>query len=218
MLFSCQRGRRRGPKGPAKELIDAVIEVKRRNPSWGCPRIAQQITLAFGVDINKDVVRRILGKHYRPQSGSGGPSWLTFIGQTKDSLWSIDLFRCESLKLRTHWVLVVMDQFTRRIIGFGIHRGIVDGPSLCSMFRRAIRGKSLPKYLSTDHDPLYRFHHWQANLRRLEVMEIKTVPYVPLSHLFVERLVGTLKRVLGSNLILDGGGPGGEAARVSKVF
>jgi putative transposase len=57
------------------------------------------------VDINKDVVRRILGKHYRPQSGSGGPSWLTFIGQAKDSLWSIDMFRCESLKLRTHWVL-----------------------------------------------------------------------------------------------------------------
>jgi putative transposase len=52
-------------------LIDAVIEVKRRNPRWGCPRIAQQITLAFGVDINKDVVRRILGKQYRPQSGSG---------------------------------------------------------------------------------------------------------------------------------------------------
>ena len=135
------------------------------------------------MDINKDVVRRILGKHYRPQSGSGGPSWLTFIGQTKDSLWSIDLFRCESLKLRTHWVLVVMDQFTRRIIGFGIHRGIVDGPSLCSMFRRAIRGKSLPKYLSTGHDPLYRFHQWQANLRVLEVMEIKTVPYVPLASL-----------------------------------
>jgi len=67
-------------------------------------------------------------------------------------------------------------------------------PSLCSMFRRAIRGKSLPKYLSTDHDPLYRFHQWQANLRVLEVMEIKTVPYVPLSHPFVERLVGTLRR------------------------
>src|SRR5262249_7873057 len=28
---------------------------------------------------------------------------------------------------------------------------------------------------------LYRFHQWQANLRVLEVMEIKTVPYVPLS-------------------------------------
>jgi transposase InsO family protein len=175
-------------------LIDAVLEMKRRNPTWGCPRIAQQITLALGVDLDKDTVRRILGTHYGLDSGSGGPSWLTFLGQAKDSLWSIDLFRCETLSLRTHWVLLVMDQFTRRIIGFGIHRGTVDGPSLCSMFRRAIQGQALPKYLSTDNDPLYRFHRWQANLRVLEVMEIKTVPHVPLSHPFVERLVGTLRR------------------------
>jgi hypothetical protein len=61
------------------------------------------------------------------------------------------------------------------------------------MFHRAIRGHSLPKYLS-DHDPLYRFHQWEANLRILEVTEIKTVPYVPLSHPFVERLIGTIRR------------------------
>jgi len=41
---------------------------------------------------------------------------------------------------------------------------------------------------------LYRFHQWQANLRILEVKEIKTVPYVPLSHPFVERLIGTIRR------------------------
>src|ERR1700730_11840934 len=115
MLFSPQRRRRPGPKGPNKELIDAVVEMKRRNPNWGCPRIAQQIALAFAVEIDKDVVRRILSVHYRP--ASGGPSWLTFLGHTKDSLWSCDLFRCESATLKTHRVLVVMDQFTRRIIG-----------------------------------------------------------------------------------------------------
>jgi len=168
--------------------------MKRRNPTWGCRRIAQQISLAFGVDIDKDAVRRILAAHFRPESGTSGPSWLTFLGHTKDSLWSIDLFRVESLTLQTHWVLVVMDQFTRRIIGFGIHRGIVDGVALCRMFQRAIWSKSLPKYLSTDNDPLYRFHQWQANLRVLEVNEIKTVPGVPLSHPFVERLIGTIRR------------------------
>jgi putative transposase len=87
-----------------------------------------------------------------------------------------------------------MDQFTRRIIGFGVHGGIVDGVALCRMFQRAIRGHRLPKYLSSDHDPLYRFHQWQANLRVLEVTEIKSVPYVPLSHPFVERLIGTIRR------------------------
>jgi hypothetical protein len=87
MLFSPQRRRQPGPKGPCKELIDAVVELKRRNRNWGCPRIAQQI----------------------PESDSGGPSWLTFLGHMKDSLWSMDLFRCESASLCTHWVLVVMD-------------------------------------------------------------------------------------------------------------
>jgi putative transposase len=90
--------------------------------------------------------------------------------------------------------VVVMDQCTRRIIGFGVHSGIVDGVALCRMFQRAIRDHGLPKYLSTDHDPLYRFHQWQANLRVLEITEIKTVPYIPLSHPFVERLIGTIRR------------------------
>jgi transposase InsO family protein len=113
----------------------------------------------------------------------------------KDSLWSMDLFRCESATLRTHWVLVVMDQYTRRILGFGVHAGTVDGVALCRMFNRAIRGhRWLPKYLSSDNDPLYKFHQWQANLRVLEVTKIKSLPYVPLSHPFVERLIGTLRR------------------------
>ena len=224
LLFSPKRGRRRGPTGPTKELIAAVVEMKRRNPGWGCPRFAQQISLAFGVVVDKDVVRRILSVRHRPESDPAGPSWLTFLGHAKDSLWSCDLFRCdlfrcdlfrcdlfrcdlfrcdlfrcdlfrcESATLRTHWVLVVMDQYTRRIIGFGVHRGMVDGWGMCRMFQRAIRGHKAPQYLSSDHDPLYRFHQWQANLRILDVTEIKTVPYVPLSHPFVERLIGTVRR------------------------
>src|SRR5271166_6628344 len=182
MLFSTNRRRKPGPKAPSAELIHAVVEMKQRNPNWGCPRMAQQIALAFHIPIDKDVVRRILAHHYRPGQDSDGPSWLTFLGHIKDTLWSMDLFQCESATLRTHWVLVVMDQYTRRIIGFGVHAGKVDGVALCRMFNCAIRGhRWLPKYLSSDNDPLYRFHQWQANLRILEVTEIKSIPYVPLS-------------------------------------
>ena len=58
-LFSPTR-RRTGPQGPSNALVDAIVDMKRRNPRWGCPRIAQQIALAFAVDIDKDVVRRVL--------------------------------------------------------------------------------------------------------------------------------------------------------------
>jgi len=104
------------------------------------------------------------------------------------------MFRCESAILRAYWVLVIVDHCTRRIVGFGVRRGAVDGAGLCRMFNRAIRGHTPPRYVSSDHDRLCEFHRWKANLRILDVEEIKTVPYAPLSHPFVERLIGTIRR------------------------
>ena len=161
LLFSSCRKGKPGPRGPSPELIQAIVELKQRNPRFGCLKIAQQINKAFGIDIDKDVVRRVLSTYYRPGPGDGGPSWLTIIGQTKDSLWSIDLFRCESIILKSHWVHVIMDQFTRRIISFGVHAGDVDGVALCRMFNTAIYTQGVPRHLSTDNDPLFRYHRWR---------------------------------------------------------
>src|SRR5215468_10017718 len=195
LLFSSRScPKKPGPKGPDEGVIRAIVELKSRNPRFGCPRIAYIIAQTFGIDIDKNVVHRVLAKHYRPTPGGTGPSWLSFIGHTTDSLWSVDLFRCESLVLRTDWVLVVMDQFTRRLVGFGVHAGDVTAVDLCGMFNTAIRGHGVPGHLSTDHDPLFEAHRWQANLRILEIDELKTVPHVPMSHPFVERLIGTIRR------------------------
>jgi len=90
--------------------------------------------------------------------------------------------------------MVVMDQFTRQIVGFSVHPAIVDGPTVCRMFNNIIGSSSIPRYLSSDNDPLFKFHRWKANLRILDIVEVKSVPYVPLSHPFVERLIGTIRR------------------------
>ena len=65
---------------------------------------------------------------------------------------------------------------------------------VCRMFNAAIHGQGAPRRLSTDHDPLFEAYRWRANLRILEIDELKTVPQVPLSHPFVERLIGTIRR------------------------
>jgi len=46
-LFSPKRRAKPGPKGLDQDLIRAVVDMKQRNPRWGCPRIAEQINLAF---------------------------------------------------------------------------------------------------------------------------------------------------------------------------
>ena len=126
-LFSAQKRMKPGPKGPSDALVRAIVELKRRNPRFGCPRMALIISRTFGITVDKHLVRRVLLKYGTSESRGGGPSWLTFLGQMKDSLWSVDLFRCESITLKSHWVLVVMDQFTRRLIGFGVQPEMDDG-------------------------------------------------------------------------------------------
>jgi len=64
LLFTPRTRSKPGPKGPSQELIQIIVEIKRRNPRFGCPRIAQQIANAFGIEIDKDVVRRVLAKYY----------------------------------------------------------------------------------------------------------------------------------------------------------
>jgi putative transposase len=94
LLFSSSRRRRKPcPKGPSEQLIAAIVEMKHRNPKFGCVRIAQQIAYAFGIEIDKDVVRRVLAMRSRPKPDTDGPSWLTLIAEAKDSVWSVDLPR-----------------------------------------------------------------------------------------------------------------------------
>ena len=90
--------------------------------------------------------------------------------------------------------MVVMDQWSRSVIGFGLHRGDVDGITVYRMFNQAISGADPPNSLSTDNDPLFTSYRWQANLRILDLNEIKSIPYAPMSHPFIERVIGTIRR------------------------
>ena len=118
------------------------------------------------------------------------------VYQARDILWSVDPFSCESLSLKSHGVIVVTDQYTRRIIGFAVHAVNVDGPTLCRMFNEATCGQGWPRYLSSDNDPLIQYQRWAAQVRVLEMEKITSLPQVPMSHPFVECLISSVRREL----------------------
>lgn len=103
------------------------------------------------------------------------------------------MFRTESILLKTHWVLIVMDQYSRRIIGFGVQPVAVDGVALCRMFNQANAGDALPVRLSSDHDHLFQFQRRQANLRILGIEPVQSLSQLPWSLPFVERLIRSLR-------------------------
>jgi len=57
--------------------------------------------------------------------------------------------------------MVVLDLFTRRIVGSASRRPTSTVRRL-PMFKHSLSDQPLPKHLSTDNDPLFRFHRWRA--------------------------------------------------------
>jgi hypothetical protein len=73
-LYSNQVKKIPGRKARDQALIDLVIEMKRRNPSFGYGRISMQIFEAFGIAISRFAVARILRKNRRNLPSGDGPS------------------------------------------------------------------------------------------------------------------------------------------------
>ena len=53
LLYACKGRAKPGPKGPTAELTAAVLEMKRRNSKFGYLKIAQQLSHAFGVELEQ---------------------------------------------------------------------------------------------------------------------------------------------------------------------
>ena len=195
LFSSSARPKKPGPKGPSESLIRAIVELKSRNPRFGCPRIARIISQTFGVDIDKNVVHRVLAKPLSSRPGRNR-ALVVVVRRTHDrqSVERGPLALCvhrapERLGARGHGPVHAAPRGIRCASRTGSRH-----PASAACATPAIQGRGAPRHLSTDHDPLFEAHRWTANLRLLEIDEIKTVPHVPLSHPFVERLIGTMRR------------------------
>ena len=192
LLFSSRKNAKPGPKGPADDLVRVIVELKQRNAHFGCPRIAQQINKAFGVNIDKDVVRRVLAKRYRPAPNDGGPSWLTFFRHTRDSLSSIALPRRESILTKFRTTLLSINQFFRPMIGFDL-----SGRNCYQAEVYSPVDDPIPVvHPSKPFDPLHNppFLHHRCRMKFLAVGRMQTVVLFPRPPPFTERRIRTRRR------------------------
>src|SRR6516162_7431193 len=75
-LFSSTRcPKKRGPKGPDEALIQAIVELKSRNPGFGCPRIARIISRLSESTSTRTSSTACCRNTIAPPGGTG-PSWL----------------------------------------------------------------------------------------------------------------------------------------------
>ena len=177
LFSSSARPKKPGPKGPSESLIRASVELKSRNPRFGVPAdCAHHLADVRGRHRQERRAPRAGENAIVPPRAEPGPRGCrsSDTRQTVCGAWTSCAVRPSCSRATgcswswtssrgASWDSVcIADRF--------------DAPSLGRMCNAAIHGRGAPRHLSTDHDPLFEAHRWTANLRLLEIDEIKTVP------------------------------------------
>jgi transposase InsO family protein len=172
--------------GPVNKFPDfvryAVQRLKALCPSMGKVRIAQTLRRA-GLHLGATTVGRILKEPPRRRSRDAlVATGRVVTARTANHVWHVDLtvvptgagFSASWLPFALPqcwpfcwWVGVVLDHFSRRVLGMAIFGQRPDSPSVRMALGRIIaRTKTMPKYLICDKDSVFFCDGFRRWLRR----------------------------------------------------
>jgi transposase InsO family protein len=208
-----QKRNKSGRPRVSDEIEALVLAMANDNPTWGYRRI--QGSLAnLGHHVDKITVRNILRRHHfdpAPNRCQGGMSWSQFLKMHWELLAATDFFTVEVATwhgLVTYYVLVVMEQSTRRVDIAGITRH----PNEAFMMQCARQltdpfdGFLLDKhYLLHDRDTKFT-QAFDQFLRNEGVKPLVLPPQSPNLNAHCERFIRSIKEEALSRIIFIGEG------------
>ena len=191
--------RKPGRKRITPELEKLIIQIARKNKTWGSRRIKGQLK-HLGYKICHTTIDNILRRNgYDPSPDRGRKTrWSEFLKSHWESLSAIDFFSTEIYTwagLTRYYVLVTIDYATRKVEVVGISQQPYGAwmsqmaRNLTDHFSGFLKDK---KYIIHDRDPLFTKAFRQI-LRDSGVKPIRTLPMSPHLNCVIERFVRTIK-------------------------
>ena len=176
------------------ELRHLIREMSRANPSWGEERIANELLLKLGLQLSPRTVRKYMPK--LATAPPGGPRsdqrWATFLKNHARGIIACDFCIAVTATFRVLYVLVVMEDASRRLI----HLNTTAHPTAAwtlQQLRESIPSDHEYRCIIHDHDAIFSAE-LDASLTRLGLMVITTPRRSPQANALCERLIGTLRR------------------------
>lgn len=194
------------PKDPGQGLADyeaeAIVEIKRKHPSYQPAQVRAQLKRFRGWRISIKAIKSVfrangfalVHRGSRPE----GPEPVRFEAPHRDALWQMDFAEVRIVGSKHH-LLVVIDDFSRFCVG----HALCDSP--CSevavqVLRQAIARHGKPEAVRTDRAGAFVANTQQDDFAR--VLEREMIdhiigrPYHPQGGGKVESLIGSIRREL----------------------
>lgn len=181
----------------------AILELKRRHPSYGPAQIRAQLKRFKGWRIAIKAIARVLRDHgyervHRGSRPKGDEEPTRFEAPRRNALWQADFteLRVGDEKLQ---LLVMLDDFSRFIVGYAV----TDSPTTevaVAVLRNAMARHGKPEAVRTDRGGAFVAKEQEGDFAR--VLEAELIDpivghaYHPQGGGKVEAVIGTIKREL----------------------
>ena len=188
-----------GRKRISEELEQLILQIARKNKTWGSRRIKGQLKY-LGHKVSHTTIDNVLKRNgYDPSPDRARKTrWSEFLRSHWESLAAIDFFTTEIYTLSgltRYMVLVSIHYATRKVEVVGIIQQAhgkwmsQKARNLTDQFSGFLKDK---KYLIHDRDPLFT-KEFREVLKASGMKPIRTLPMSPHLNCIVERFVRSIK-------------------------
>jgi putative transposase len=191
---------RSGRPALASDVVALILRLARENPRWGYRRVQGKLK-KLGIRLAATSIRTVLLRNgLRPAPRRASVTWRAFLRAQASGIVAIDFFTVETVRLKTLYVLFLIELHTRRVR----LAGVTDHPNGPWVVQRArelsmnragetTAGTSAPRFLVCDRDSKFT-RAFDDVFASDGIQTIKTPIQAPNAGAFAERWVRTVRQ------------------------
>jgi transposase InsO family protein len=182
-----------------KELERRIEARRRENPEAGVRRIRDELRREEGVAVSAETVRRVLNdaglNNTPPVPKRKPPQERRFERDVPNAMWQIDIFTFELKRMYRVYLVGIIDDHSRYIVGHGLFRQ-QTADAVLEVVRGAIGQWGAPRDILSDNGR--QFVAWRGKtkfqkvLRRQGVQHVRSAPHHPMTLGKIERFWRTI--------------------------
>jgi transposase InsO family protein len=183
------------------KLEEEILAHRRAHPEHGVRRIRDELRRDQGLSVSAEKVRTVVNEaglgNPPPKSQRRDPAPRRFERPLPNAMWQIDIFTFQLKRLYRVYLIGIVDDHSRFLVGWGLYRQ-QTADAVLEVLKGAIGQWGAPREILSDNGR--QFVAWRGEtrfqrvLKRQGIQHVRSAPHHPMTLGKIERFWQTLWR------------------------